>query len=83
MKCDVCNGHGWIENKRYYQYSSAEAYERGIQPSTKCKRCGGSGFIIGNLNEALNKLTVAINDRRGLTLRETKELLIFLRNTNK
>lgn len=31
MKCDVCNGHGWIENKRYYQYSSAEAYERGIQ----------------------------------------------------
>lgn len=37
--------------------------------------------IIGNLNEALNKLTVAINDRRGLTLRETKELLIFLRNS--
>ena len=80
MKCDVCNRYGWIENKRYYQYSNAEAYERGIPPSLKCKRCGGSGSIIGNLNEALNKLTVAINDRRGLTLRETKDFLIFLRN---
>lgn len=80
MRCDVCNGYGWIENKRYYQYSSAETYERGIKPSLKCKRCGDSGFIIGNLNEALNKLTVAINDRRGLTLREIKDFLIFLRN---
>lgn len=42
--------------------------------------CGGSGLLVGNLNEALNKLTIAINNRRGLTLIETKELFIFLRN---
>lgn len=80
MKCDVCNGSGYVENERYYQYSSAEAYERGIEPSHKCKRCGGSGLIVGNLNEALNKLTIAINNRRGLTPIEAKELFIFLRN---
>lgn len=80
MICDTCKGKGWIENKQYNRYSSINAYERGIEPEIKCKRCGGSGFIVGNLNEALNILTVAINNKRGLTIRETKELFVFLRN---
>lgn len=80
MTCDTCKGNGWVDNKHYYQYGYAEAYDRGLEPRIKCKRCGGSGFIVGNLNEALNVLTVAINNRRGLTTRETKELFVFLRN---
>ena len=80
MICDTCKGNGWIDNKQYYRYCSTNAYERGLEPRVKCKRCGGSGFVVGNLNEALNVLSVAINNKRGLTYSETKELFVFLRN---
>jgi len=80
MKCNECNGSGHIVNKQYYRYSQIESYERGIQSTIKCKQCNGSGFIIDNLNEATNVLEVAINTGKGLTLKQTKELLVFLRN---
>lgn len=80
MICDTCKGTGWIDNKQYYRYCNAEAYDRGLAPQVKCKRCGGSGFLVSNLNEALNVLTVAIKNKKGLTPKETKELFVFLRN---
>lgn len=56
MKCEKCEGRGWITNVRYYDLGCAISYERNVQPTKKCKKCNGSGFIIGNINEVLEYL---------------------------
>lgn len=72
MKCDKCNGSGYVYNKRYYAHSTVESYEKGISPEVKCVKCGGSGFIIGNIDEALHDLTVLFNTE---TNRDRKRIL--------
>lgn len=82
MVCDVCKGRGLIDNKRYWKYGCSEAYERGLEPTIVCPRCKGSGFIIGvsNAREMWELLETAVNCNRGLTSKETKKLLTYLRN---
>lgn len=80
MICPCCNGRGEVDNPAYDRYSPVEAYLNNIPSMKKCRSCNGSGFVIGNAIDAIKKLQNAIDNKRGLTLRETKELLVFIRN---
>lgn len=74
MKCPKCNGSGVIANPRYYRYSNSVAYERGIKPIKDCKNCNGSGYIIGNIQDIVDRLECAAN---GVTIskEEAKQML--------
>ena len=74
MKCPKCNGEGLASNPRYYRYSSSEAYERGIPAAIECKHCHGSGYIIGNIQDIVDRLECAAN---GVTIskEEAKQML--------
>lgn len=78
MICDACHGNGYVDNPQYDRYGNVVAYERGISRTIRCKRCGGAGFFVGNVNEAIMLLKDAIHERRGLTTKETKQLLRIL-----
>ena len=53
MQCSKCEGRGWIRNPKWHGGGSAS---EGIKPSFKCKKCGGSGYIIGNVEDVLKTL---------------------------
>lgn len=74
MKCPKCEGRGIVYNPRYYRYSSVEAYERGIPAAIECKYCKGSGYIIGNIQDIVDRLKCAAN---GVTIsqEEAKQML--------
>ena len=74
MKCAKCNGRGIVTNNRYYLHSSSEAYEMGIHPTKPCKHCGGSGYIIGNIGDIVDRLRVAANGVT-ITKREAQQML--------
>lgn len=54
--------------------SPSLAYERGINPMRTCKNCKGSGFIIGNIKDIVDRLKCAVN---GVTITkdEAKQML--------
>lgn len=74
MKCPKCNGRGVIANPRYYRYSNSVAYEKGIKAIKDCKNCNGSGYIIGNIQDIVDRLECAAN---GVTIskEEAKQML--------
>lgn len=78
MECDKCNGHGSIPNQKYYNHSSVVSYERGITVSVKCKKCNGTGYIIGNMKEALHDLNVLLNSESNLEKRRILKQIIQL-----
>ena len=74
MRCSKCNGTGYVRNSRYYRHSVVEAWEMGIPALKLCDKCQGSGFIIGNIGEIVDRLRCAVN---GVTItpREAKQML--------
>ena len=44
----------------------------------RCRKCGGSGFLLGNADEIIKRLDVAINTHTPLTMRELKQLKLVL-----
>lgn len=63
-----------VDNPRYYRHPSYESYIMGILPTQKCRICGGSGYIIGNLSDIVERLRAAVN---GVTIspKEAKGML--------
>ena len=53
MKCEKCSGRGWYENPRYPNPAS---YSWAGEPSFKCKKCRGTGYIIGEVRDVLDFL---------------------------
>lgn len=43
MKCDKCNGTGYVDKPRILRVPGVITWERGHLESTKCPCCGGSG----------------------------------------
>lgn len=74
MKCPKCEGRGIVYNPRYLRYSSSEAYERGIPAAIECKHCHGSGYIIGNINDIVERLECAANGV-AISKEEAKQML--------
>lgn len=74
MKCPKCNGSGHVTNKRYYKQGPSLSYELGIPPMLPCKECKGGGYVIGNINDIVDRLRCAAN---GVTITrgEAKEML--------
>ena len=74
MKCPKCGGQGIVCNQRYYRHSSSEAYEMGISSTKECKSCNGTGYIIGNIQDIVDRLECAAN---GVTISkdEAKQML--------
>lgn len=58
MECDKCGGCGWNENKRYWNAKAKlqSQYYLRFEPTVKCGKCGGSGYIIGKIKEVLDFL---------------------------
>ena len=71
MKCVYCNGRGLVDNPRY----CGDGYERGIEPMIKCKKCDGSGYIIGCIDDIVDRLKVAANGGVAITQKEANEML--------
>lgn len=78
MICDKCKGRGWIENPHLFQVPGWMAYERGYSQPIKCKRCNGSGFLIGNAQEVMETIDIAIRNNKPLSVRELKEIKLIL-----
>lgn len=78
MICDKCKGKGYITNPKLYQVPSWRAYEMGYCNPIKCRKCGGSGFILGNAKDVMEMLNVSINTNTPLTMREIKQLKLLL-----
>ncbi len=72
MECYKCHGSGTVDNPKYYTLGAARAYENNVLPSKRCKECGGSGFIIQNMQEVLEHLIVLRNQFKS---NKQKELL--------
>lgn len=57
--CKKCEGRGWNYNEIYYdtkhKYPNSDAYMQ-YNPTKKCGKCKGTGFIIGNVSEVLDFL---------------------------
>ena len=73
MECPKCKGKGWLENPNYYNHDPQYSWSHGIQPSKKCAKCNGTGFIIGNIKDIVRRLECAAN---GVTItpKEAKEM---------
>ena len=78
MICCYCSGTGYVHNPKIDNISNLEAYEYNIPFQIKCRACGGSGFILGNANEATEMLNVHLNNAQPLTTREIKQLKTIL-----
>ena len=52
MKCAKCDGKGWYDNPKYpIPYGNWAG-----EPTINCKKCKGSGYIIGNVKDVLDLL---------------------------
>lgn len=78
MICDMCNGKGWYENPKVNHVLNVIAWERGYTNPIRCRKCGGIGFLLGNADEIIKRLNVAINTHTPLTMRELKQLKLVL-----
>lgn len=78
MICDKCNGKGYTTNPKLFNVPSWRAYEMGYDIPIQCSRCGGSGFVLGNADEIIKALDIAIRNGQPLTLRELKQIRLAL-----
>lgn len=78
MICDKCNGKGFYENPHCCLVSNVVAWERGYTDPIKCRKCGGSGFLIGNANEVIEAIDFALNSRTNLSTRQLKQIRLVL-----
>ena len=60
MKCDKCDGVGWNDNPKYWdkRYDSYILHD----PRINCRKCKGTGYVIGNIKEVFGFLKV-LEDR--------------------
>lgn len=72
MKCQKCEGKGWIHNNKYYTMASCVAYERGIESRKECNDCKGSGYIIGDVKDVIRNLEYLLHTAMG---REERKII--------
>jgi predicted methyltransferase len=60
VKCDKCGGSGVVENPKYWnaknRYPNSDYYLQ-FDTSITCKKCNGSGYIIGKIKDVLQLLS--------------------------
>lgn len=78
MICDRCNGKGYYDNPHMYHVSGVVAWERGYTEPIRCSKCGGSGFLLGNAQEVIHALDIAISNNTPLTIKELKQIKLVL-----
>lgn len=69
MKCTKCKGRGWINNPRFCGKDIDCT-----SPTITCKRCGGTGYIIGNIHDVIERLESAANGDT-INQKEAKQML--------
>ena len=79
MICDKCNGKGFYDNPKMNHVSNVIAWERGYTEPIKCRKCGGTGFLLGNAADVIKAIDIAIKSKTPLTIRELKQLKSVLK----
>lgn len=79
MICDKCNGKGFYDNPKRFTVSNCIAWEHGYTEPIKCRKCGGTGFLLGNAEEVIKAIDVAIKSKTPLSIRELKQLKLALK----
>lgn len=74
MICEKCKGRGYTTNPKLFNVPSWKAYEKGYDKPMKCSKCGGRGFILGNIEEVIKILDIAIQNRTPLSITELKQI---------
>ena len=72
MICDMCNGLGYHDNPKANRVSHVIAWERGYLEPIKCKKCGGSGFLLGNAQEVIDRLDVCHQIQNAVIIERNK-----------
>lgn len=78
MRCPVCNGVGMVDNPRYYKHPNWYNYDNEIPSTIRCRHCDSYGFIIGKISDIIPALQTTVDEKRGLTAKETKQILTTL-----
>ena len=53
MKCVKCDGNGYYDNPKYI---NCHSFCEGIESRINCKKCKGSGYVIGNIKDVVSFL---------------------------
>ena len=53
MICGKCEGKGWYDNPKY---PNPVHYSYAGEPTLRCRKCRGIGYVIGNVNDVLDFL---------------------------
>jgi len=77
-KCEKCEGQGWKDNPRYWNMSATIAWERGIPSRINCRECKGTGYVIGDVKDAIDTLRAWKNNPQGITNKEFKQAIEIL-----
>lgn len=78
MICPKCNGVGYVKNGHADKVASDIAWSWGYLDPIKCRVCGGSGFVLGNAHEIIERLNLAIKNKQPLSMREIKQIKLQL-----
>lgn len=67
-KCPKCDGNGWKDNPRYWSAKAKYATEYYLRydPRIRCRECKGTGYVVGDVRDAIDTLRVWKNNPQGL-----------------
>jgi len=88
-KCDKCDGKGWKDNPKYWNAKAKYQTDWYLHYKTRvnCKTCKGTGYVIGDVMDAIDVLKVWKNNPNGITNKDFKQAIeilekIFDKNNN-
>ena len=77
-KCDKCEGNGWKDNPKYWNASRANDWYLQYPTRINCRACKGTGYVIGDVRDAIDILKVWKNNPQGITDKEFKQAIEIL-----
>ena len=69
-KCDKCDGNGWKDNPKYWNATRMNDWYLQYNPRIDCRACKGTGYMIGDVRDAIDILRVYKNNPHGITKSE-------------
>ncbi len=70
MICGKCEGNGWHYNSR-----NKGSWDFANPITISCKKCKGTGYVIGNPQDVVSLLKVFKNNRKAVTDKEIQDCI--------